>query len=190
MADLTPITPLGGTTLRSETIGALRIAEGDDWALASVAARAGQAQAVGAGLRELTGLDLPGPGGMASAGDWRALWLSPESWLLAAPLAQEPDIADTVKRPVGDGASVTEQTDAWVRFDITAPDDDRLWPLLERLCNIDPACAGPGTATRTVMEHLAAILLREGAGRAAVLGARSSAASLHHALVAAARSVA
>lgn len=190
MADLTPITALGGTNLRSETIGALRIHEADDWALASVAARAGQAAAVGKGLRELTALDLPGPGGMAAAGDWRALWLSPESWLLAAPLAQEPDLAATVKRATGDAASVTEQTDGWVRFDIVAPDDARLWPLLERLCNVDPARAGPGTATRTVMEHLAVILLRDGPGKAAVLGARSSAGSLHHALIAAAHAVA
>ncbi|MCC5983660.1 MAG: sarcosine oxidase subunit gamma [Rhodobacteraceae bacterium] len=190
MADLTPITALGGTVLRHESIGALRIQEADDWALASVTARAGQAQAVSAEIRNLTGLDLPGPGGMATAGDWRALWLSPESWMLAAPLAQAPDLAATVKRTTGAAAAVTEQTDGWVRFDILAPDDARLWPLLERLCNVDPARAGPGTATRTVMEHLAVIVLRDGPGRAAVLGARSSAASLHHALVAAARSVA
>ena len=185
MPDLTPITPLGGTSLRTDTIGAITISEGDDWALASVAARTGQGEDTLARARKLTGLDLPGPGGLVAGGDWRAWWMSPDAWMLATPISMSEDIVAAVKPALGVAASVTEQTDAWARFDITAPVG-----FLERLCNVDPARAAPGSATRTVMEHMGVVLLRHEEGAFSVLGARSSAGSLHHALLTAARAVA
>jgi sarcosine oxidase, subunit gamma len=81
---------------------------------------------------------------------------------------------------------VTEQTDAWVAFDLTAPD---LAPLLERLCNVDFRAAPEGHATRTVIDHLGCYLIKHGPGSARVYGPRSSAGSLIHALEAAAASV-
>lgn len=185
MPDLTPITPLGGTTLREDRIGAITITEADDWALASVAARAGQLEDTLARVRKLSGLDLPGPGGLVAGGDWRAWWMAPEAWMLATPLSASEDIVAAVKPALGDAASITEQTDAWARFDITAPVG-----FLERLCNVDPARVTPGTATRTVMEHMGVVVLRHGDQAFSVLGVRSSAGSLHHALLTAARAVA
>ena len=185
MPDLTPITPLGGTTLRQDRIGAITITEADDWALASVAARQGGAKDTLARVRTLTGLDLPGPAGLVARGDWHGWWMAPEAWMLAAPYPQAKDIAATVKEAVADAASITEQTDAWARFDLQAP-----VTFLERLCNIDPARMPPATATRTVIEHLGVIILRHDQDAFSVLGARSSAGSLHHALITAAHAVA
>jgi sarcosine oxidase subunit gamma len=90
-----------------------------------------------------------------------------------------------LKEALGDAASVTEQTDAWVAFDLAAPD---LAPLLERLSNVDFPAVRNGHATRTVIEHLGCYLIRHGQGNVRLYGPRSSAKSLLHALEVAASS--
>lgn len=189
MPDLAPLTPLGGTALRVDKIGSISIAESDDWALASLAARKGHESEVVAQARKLIGAELPGPGHVVASGDWRAFWMSPQSWMLAAPFSGHEMIAAEVKAAVGDAGSVTEQTDAWARFDVTVPDSDLVATLLERLCNIDPRRAGPGTATRSVIEHLGVYVIRFDETGVSVLGPRSSATDLHHALTTAAHAL-
>ncbi len=54
--------------------------------------------------------------------------------MVEAPFATYEDIAAHLKTLFGDAASITEQTDAWVRLDVSAPN---LHPLFERLCNVD-----------------------------------------------------
>jgi sarcosine oxidase subunit gamma len=105
-------------------------------------------------------------------------------WLVEAPHETHEDIVAHLKPHLGDAASLTEQTDAWVRLDLTGP----LQPLLERLCNLDLARFPPGSATRTVIEHLGVYAIRRSEDRMTLLGPRSSAASLHHAILAVARS--
>ncbi|TIQ13528.1 MAG: sarcosine oxidase subunit gamma, partial [Mesorhizobium sp.] len=56
-----------------------------------------------------------------------------------------------------------------------------------KLVNIDLANFGPGGATRTGLEHMSCFVIRRGDVHAAVLGARSSAGSLWHALETAAK---
>ena len=71
-----------------------------------------------------------------------------------------------------------------MRFEVTGP----LQPFFERLCNLDLSRFGPGSATRAVIEHLGVYAIRRAPNRMTLLGPRSSADSLHHALVTAARS--
>ena len=54
---------------------------------------------------------------------------------------------------------------------------------------VDLAQASDGSATRTVLEHLGCYLIKRHATLVTLFGPRSSAQSLHHALVVAARSV-
>jgi sarcosine oxidase subunit gamma len=107
-------------------------------------------------------------------------------WFVDAPYATHELIADLLKSALGDAASITEQTDAWVAFDLAAPD---LGPVIERLCNVDFPKVPTGHATRTVIEHLGVYLIKHGPGAARLYGPRSSAESLMHALEAAAHSV-
>jgi sarcosine oxidase subunit gamma len=100
-------------------------------------------------------------------------------WLVEASFASHELIADQLRSVLGDGASVTEQTDAWVAFDLDAAE---LAPLMERLCNVDFATVPDGYATRTVIEHLGCYLNKSGKGAARIYGPRSSADSLLHAL--------
>lgn len=180
-----------GATPVVERIGALTIAESPDWALASVAARAGRDADVATGLRPLIGAEPPGVGESLSAGEVRAFWIGQAQWMLFAPLASHEDLAAQAKAAVGDAASVTEQTDAWVVFTLDAERDEDWAAAVERLSAVDPRRLVAGAAVRTAIEHTGCFILRRTAApRLHILGPRSSAGSLHHAVCAAAASVA
>jgi sarcosine oxidase subunit gamma len=182
---MNPLSPLGHPLPTSDTIGPFTVAESMDVALASLAARLGREAEVAARAAE-AGVPLPGPGQATANGEWAAFWTAPETWFVEAPFATHEDIAARLKPLFGDAASITEQTDAFARFEVTGP----LRPLFERLCNLDLDRFGPGSATRTAIEHLGTYAICRAPDRMTLLGPRSSAASLHHALLAAARSAA
>lgn len=185
MASLQPLTALGKREATTVTHGPLTISERTDVALASVAARKGRANDLSAAAQR-AGVPLPGPATHQQGTPYSAFWVAPEMWFVEAPYASHELIADMLKSALGDAASITEQTDAWVAFDLAAPD---LTPVLERLCNVDFAKVPQGHATRTVMEHLGVYLVKHGPGAARVYGPRSSAESLLHALETAAHSL-
>lgn len=184
MADLMlkPITPLGNDLPTRVTIGPVTISEVVDTALASLAQRMGQdisAAAKGAGI------PLPAAGRWEQGASYAAFWLSPEMWMVEAPFASHEDIVAQLKPVFGEAASITEQTDAWARFDVSG---DHLPRLFERLCNYDLTRHGAGSASRTMIEHLGCYVAIREANRVSVIGPRSSAASLFHALETAAHS--
>ncbi|MFN4192392.1 MAG: sarcosine oxidase subunit gamma [Tabrizicola sp.] len=184
MASLQPLTALGKREATIVTHGPLTISERTDVALASVAARKGRMGDLSAAARK-AGVPLPEPARHQSGTPWSAFWVAPEMWFVEAPHATHELIADLLKSALGDAASVTEQTDAWVVFDLAATD---LAPLMERLCNVDFPTVPAGYATRTAMEHLGVYLVKRGPGAVRLYGPRSSAESLLHALETAAHS--
>ncbi len=182
---LKSLTPLGHDAPVTETIGAVTITENTGTALASLASRMGCEAAV-ASAAQTAGIPLPGPGRAESASTYAAIWLGPEQWMIEAAFASHEDITAILKPIFGEAASITEQTDAWVRFDLTAPD---LPALFERLCNYDLRSSGAGAATRTVIDHLGCYVIRRTEAEVTILGPRSSAHSLHHALTTAAKAL-
>lgn len=184
---LIPLTALGALAPREDTFPGLRIRERDDRALASVAARRGREAEVARALESLAGCPVPGPGGMASGPVMTLFWTAPQQWFLDAPLASHEDIACHAKAALGEAASVTEQTGGWARFDLDGP---ACLAALERLVPLDLAALTGPAAARTLAEHMGVLVLCHTPGRAfSLLGARSSAAALHHAIMTAARSV-
>lgn len=184
---LTPLTALGGRTARVDAVGALRITECPDVALASLARRRDKDAALAAAAEGFLGVTLPDVATWAGKEPLGVFWTGPGQWMIEAPHASHEDLAARLKTAVGDAGSVTEQTDAWVRFDVEGA---TVAALLERLCPLDPARLGDGAAQRTTIEHLGCFVLCRTAGkRYSILGPRSSAASLHHALLTAARSI-
>lgn len=165
MHDLVAMTPLGGSDPRVDRHGGVTLTEVCGVPLASVEARLGQEQAAAALVASVTGEVAPGPG-RASA---RAVWTGPDQWLVEA---RAEDL-------VSGAVSVTDQTDGWCRFDVTG---DRLADVFERLCAVDLRGWSGGQATRTAIEHLGCLVICRAAGHVTVLGPRSSAGSLHHAL--------
>ena len=173
-----PLTALGQPEAQTFTIGPVTITERFDVALASVALRRDRDKDL-ARLAKAAGLPLPAAASHAQGAPYAAFWMTPDMWMAEAPLASHDDIAAHLKLALADAASVTEQTDAWVRFDLTAPD---LTPLLERLTNLDLPAKPDGFAARTVIDHLGVYLIRHAATTVTLYAPRASAQSLLHAL--------
>ncbi|UWQ49396.1 sarcosine oxidase subunit gamma family protein [Leisingera caerulea] len=184
---LKAISPLGGHEPRADTFTGLLIREVTDRALASLAARQGQAEAVNAAAASYLGGPLPEPASWSAAGEFAAWWMGPDLWMVSAPHDSHELLAADLKQAVGEAGSVVEQTDGWCCFGLEGV---RCFDVLERLCNANVRAGTSGDAIRTSMEHLGVFLLcHEPGQRYSIIGPRSSAASLHHALVAAAKSV-
>ena len=180
-----PLTALGQPEAQTFTIGPVTITERFDVALASVALRRDRDKDL-ARLAKAAGLPLPAAASHAQGAPYAAFWMTPDMWMAEAPLASHDDIAAHLKLALADAASITEQTDAWVRFDLSAPD---LTSLMERLTNFDLATAMDGAATRTVIDHLGCYLIKRSATLVTVYGPRSSAQNLYHAMIVAAKSI-
>lgn len=182
---LKSLTALGHDAPEVVTIGPYKIAERFDVALASVAVRRGQDKTF-AEAAKTAGVPLPGAS-MAEGGKvYSAFWATPEMWFVEADFATHEDITAALKPIFGEAASITEQTDAWVRFDVSG---SGLAALFERLTNLDLAALPDGYASRTVMEHLGVYLIRHSATSVTLYGPRSSAQGLLHALEVTAKSV-
>jgi sarcosine oxidase, subunit gamma len=180
-----PLTALGNAAPIKLAIGDVTIIERFDVALASVAVRRGFAKDL---KKRAKGAGLPLPAASKSEANtiYSTFWMTPEMWMVEAPFSSHEDIAAILKAALGDAASITEQTDAWVRFDVAAIN---LLPLMERLSNIDLASKPVGFATRTVIEHLGIYLIKRGEAEITLYGPRASALSLLHALKVTAKSV-
>lgn len=187
MHDLTPITALGGTEPRVDAFDHVTITENNGVAFASVSARLGKEQACYAAMKMLLGA-VP-PLGKAILRDPEAgFGMGPDQWMLGAPLATHELLADQLKALFKDAASVTEQTGAWVVFDVTGaamPD------VCERICNVPIRTMTAGDAQRTVIHQMSCFVIKRVAeDHIRILGPRASAQTLHHALITAAQSVA
>lgn len=176
MPDLKPITALGGATARIVTHGALTLEENAGLALASLALRRGGAEP------DPFGLALPGPGLWTENDVAAALWTGPGQWLVEGPGRAESDFAAEVASACP-GCSVTEQTDGFAAFEVrSAAGEAPILALMAKLVNLDPARFGPGTATRTGLDHMSVFVIRRAADRLVVIGMRSAAGTLWHAL--------
>ena len=88
----------------------------------------------------------------------------------------------------GEAASVTEQSGAWVCFDVQGA---AMEDFCELLCSVPIRQMTAGDAQRTMIHHMGCFVLRRQAvDHIRILGPRSSAKSLHHALVTTAHAIA
>ena len=192
MASLTQTTALGGTIPFDETIGGNRIREVSEAAMASLAMLKGQGAAFKKAAASRLG-ELPAPrhavghavghaAGHGGGGNHAStIWMGPDQYLV------EGIDAATLAATFGASAAITDQSDAWVRFDVTGGD---VVAMLERLSGADTRRMQAGSATRTAIHHMHCVIVcRAGGTDFTILGPRSSAASLHHALAAAAASL-
>lgn len=180
-----PITPLGARAPRVDEHGSITLTEVTDTAIASFASRLGSEDKATKALAKFTGLELPDPGRMIEGKGFCVFWTSPDQWMVTASHDSHEDLAAQMKAAAGDTASVTEQNDAWCRYDLTGSGLDAVF---ERLCPINMRGREAGDATRTSIDHLGCFVLMAGPEAISVFGPRSSAGSLHHALLTAMRS--
>lgn len=182
--DLKPLTPLGGTQPRVDAIGPVTLTEVTDVAMASVAARLGSEERTRKALADIIGAETPAPGRHVG-GTFSAFWTGPDQWMVEAPIESHEELAKDLGARFGSNASVTEQTDAWCRFELNGANLPR---ALELLCNADIETWQGGEVQRCMIDHLGCFVLCRDTAHFVVIGPRSSAGSLHHALMTACRS--
>jgi len=177
--NLTAITALGQSMPKVKQIGAVTCNEIPDIALASVAYRLGKEKPAAVALQKLLGVLAPGSGLVAGT-KLSAFWIGPDQWMIEAPYDTHEDLADKLRGPIKGAASVTDQSDAWVRFDLTG---GGMLDVLERICNLNTRSMKPSTASRTSVEHLGCFVICRTASCFSIIGPSSSAGSLYHTLI-------
>lgn len=188
MHNLTPTTALGGTAPRVDTIGNITVSENSALALASVAARLGQGESCAKSLATFIGAPAPEPAKAVFGATLSAFWMGPDQWMVSAPFETHELLANDLKAALNGAGSVTEQSDGWVVFDVSGAG---AVDLFERLCPAPARRMSAGDGQRTTIHHIGCFLnCRTKGTEFQVLGPRSSAGTLHHALVSVARAVA
>lgn len=177
---------LGGHRMRFRDSHLIEVT---DLAIASVACPLeGRAELEGAVMTSWSA-ELPGPGrSTASAnGQVMILGMSPDQFFVISTPA--PTAAgEFVPKAVAEAGYVSDQSDNWVALRLEGP---LVLPALERICplDLDPAAFAVGSVARTVMEHIGAIIHREGPDRFLLFSASSSAHSFLHAVATSFRNV-
>lgn len=188
MHDLKALTALGATNPLGASVGEMSITENPDLALASLSARSGHESAFQERATALLGNAAPGPGRSVKGDAYAAFWMGPDQWMISAPFETHEDIAALLKERFEDTASITEQTDAWVCFDINGNGVDA---ALELLCSVNLRKAAPGDATRSSIHHSGCFVICETPHKSVrIIGPRASARSLYDALLNAIKAVA
>lgn len=181
MHSLAPLTALGGSEPKVDTIGELTCTEIANLALAAVAARIGHEQQCAAILQKLLGAPVPIVGKTTIGSNYSAFWIGPDQWMLSAPFGTHEDIATLLKENLGDTASVVEQTDAWAVFDLSG---DGIEAVLELLCNINMRALKSGDTRRCAIHQMGCLIIcSDPSSSIRILGPRASAGSLHRALL-------
>lgn len=165
-----------------ETFGDTVLEEVTGMALVSIATPRGGDEALRSAIRSAYGCDFPEQGSVASGkdGDIRLLGLQRDQ--LFALFVHDGDAAVAeVRNVLGDAGYYTDQSDSWAMLRLSGV---AALSALERICPLDleEAAFPPGSVARTVMEHMGVIILREGTDAFILMGARSSAANLLHAV--------
>jgi heterotetrameric sarcosine oxidase gamma subunit len=176
VTDLQAITALGAFAPFEIQVGNLTIRENTNLALASLSVSRGQ------GVPMLMGMTLPDVGQCAVGSEVSAFWTAPNQWFIEGQGRAHEDFAASVKTAAPE-CFVTEQTDGWVAFDVYS--DNGIRPvegLLEKLVNIDVDGLKDGTAVRTGLHHMSVYLIRRGDTHVTIMGMRTFAAALCHAI--------
>ncbi|MEE2944749.1 MAG: sarcosine oxidase subunit gamma [Pseudomonadota bacterium] len=173
---LSPRTAFGASEPMRATIGKATLTERPEFSIASVTARAEQG---GIAAKLTSGVDVSGSEFVQT--DTRTVfWTGPNQWFVLDDHSTDETLAQTLKADLGAAASVTEQNDGWVVFDLTGEDLDE---VLERLCSINLSELARGRAQRTVIEHVGSFVLCLEQGRSyRLLCGRSFAPSFAHAI--------
>ncbi|AZM58448.1 MULTISPECIES: sarcosine oxidase subunit gamma [unclassified Streptomyces] len=167
MADTTPTAPLrsplasAAGRLAAATRasgGAVRLAELPFLSQVNVRldAKTGAADAAGLAL----GLDLPlEPGTAVRAGEWAALWLGPDEWLVVGPPGTERDVETRIRAAVGEEpVSVTDVSAQRTTLLVSGP---CARDLLAHGCALDlhPRAFAPGRCAQTTLARTQVVLV-------------------------------
>ncbi len=181
MADytLTAQSPLGGFC---RTFADTELSEVTDRAIISMAIPEGGETAFAERISSAYSCEIPKPGQslQSSADDARLVWMQRDQFFLL-PKYTDHNVTSAVHEKLGDTAYLSDQSDSWVLLRLSGPQS---MAALERICPIDLYSESfpVNAVSRTVMEHMAAVVIKEGENSFILMGLRSYAHSFLHAL--------
>ena len=177
-ATLTAEPFLGGY---SRDFDGAHLGELTDVAITSIAQPLGGRAALAKVVKSAWGCALPAPGQSVTARDGvQVLCLGPDTFF-AVSFDQTSASPDVVTDALGAAGYYTDQSENWVTLRLSGP---LAITALERICpiDLDERALPIGAFARTSMEHLGAIILREGIDQFILMSASSSAGSFLHAV--------
>jgi heterotetrameric sarcosine oxidase gamma subunit len=155
--------------------------------IARVVVRKSKAAELAQQFQDRFGIALPSAPRRVQAGDMAALGVGPGSWLVTAEKRCN-DLALSLKPLIGSAAAICDQSDAYIVLRLTGA---KLRSALSKLVPLDMHAHAfkAGDVAHTIASHTGILLWRledeDEAGQLPVIEmavARSSSASLHHAL--------
>jgi heterotetrameric sarcosine oxidase gamma subunit len=154
---------------RSLGLGGVTLAEIDVGPVTSIAVYPGAGKAVAKGLKAL-GLAFPVPNSFVEKAGARIVWTGREQAFLIG-----------VAPPVLDGAALTDQSDGWAVLALSGPSAVE---VLARLVPMDLRLSScpVGSALRTQVNHMNAVILRTGDYAFEIMVFRSMARTAWHEL--------
>lgn len=172
-------TAFAETSPTPQKFGGCSLSDCPNLALVSVTARKGQNLETRRVLSDIIGQSC-GVSEFCDGEDYSAFWSGPDQWFVMQSQTDDIDLEAELAPAFNDFASLTEQSDGWVGFDLEGPECAL---VLERLCNIDLSSFHSGRAQRTIVEHIGAFVLCRAQGRSyRLLCGRSFAVSFRHAV--------
>lgn len=178
MADLIAKSPARGLT--PVEVGGMTLTEAPMGRVWAVMPWRGKAAALSKALEQAHGVPFPEPGTLLRAGELRIAWSALDQAFL---MGAEPDTA------LAAHAALTDQSDAWTHLVLegaAARDVLARWVPVD----LSPAACPPGSARRTLVGHMSALILHPGGDRFEILVFRSMAATAVHEVTRAMRAVA
>ncbi|ODA67748.1 Sarcosine oxidase, gamma subunit family [Methyloligella halotolerans] len=151
-------------------------------AVVSIATPLDGDKALDAAMQKSFGTTPPAPGKVTISKDGKTRFLGMAPGQIFAVFNHDrPDAEKRLAETLSGSAYTTDQTDVWVALRVGG---ESVVAVLERICPLDlhPDAFPADRCARTVMEHMAAIVLRDGEDGFVLLTARSSARSFLHAV--------
>ena len=179
MAKLKPSSPLDGFAINANGIKCLYVG---GYAIASLATRKGMETRLNADINSGFHASLPAPTRAVEIANGHIIAAARDQVFICQKTAPEQLLA-TAQKHCGTSASITDQSDAWARLEITGK---TCAPLMERLCAIDTSrdAFPPLSVARTAIDHISTIIMRLPArtDHFVLLTPHSSAASCAHSI--------
>lgn len=174
---LEPQSPLAGYDREFDGV---TLNEVSGLALVSVAVPMGGRDRLASEMESVFGVTLPdvGSSSYSEKGKARVLGMQRDQVFIAFEYHGD-DAATRIRDKLRDSGYCNDQSDSWAMLRIAGAGCRR---ALERICmlDLDPGSFAIGSVSRTTMEHLGVIILRDGLNSFLLLSPRSSARSFLH----------
>ena len=166
----------------SQQIGSLLLQEIQECGLVSLSWPEDASKNIASTIRNAWQLEMPQPGKFTgpSTNGVSLVWMAPNQIFILINLAQSSQL-NFVRNVLGNEYYLTDQSDNWCGLRVMGPE---VISALERICPIDlhQSEFPPGSAARTVMEHLGMIILCVDNNNYVLFSANSYAQSFLHAI--------